>query len=119
MKNETLLITILALAGCASPVAYQPATSDLLGSVVGYAEEKLAENTYRLTYAAGLNGRQVEALAAWMRRADELCPSGYLRKEGPKINLNTREFIAIYGGGVYASKESNQRPFVYGIIVCN
>ncbi len=101
------------------PVAYQPATSDLLGNVVGYSEEKQAERTFRLTYAAGPNGRQLEALAAWRRRADELCPSGYLRKEGPNITLNAREFIAIYGGGVYAKNESTQRPFVYGVIVFN
>ncbi len=119
MVRRFVLTALLVLTGCASPTVYQPAARDILGNVVGYSEQKLSEKTFRVAYAAGPNGHQIDALSAWRRRATELCPSGYEQQKGPTISLNAREFLAVYGGGVYVRNETTQRPFVDGIIVCN
>jgi hypothetical protein len=46
-KRIAIALAFLALGGCANPTAYQPATTEH-GN--GYADERLAENRFRVTF---------------------------------------------------------------------
>jgi hypothetical protein len=51
IKALALSTAVLALAGCASPTAYQPAADNgANGGANGYADQRLAENRYRVTF---------------------------------------------------------------------
>ena len=106
-----ILITalMLAVAGCAT--SYQNRTPWRSG--FGYADEKIAEDTYKVTFLANSMTDRDTVLKLWHRRATELCEgSGY-------------EHDAIYSererrgsGNVYASFSVYRDPYVEGTVKC-
>lgn len=73
-RTGFILAALLALAACATPTPYQP----LAGSRGGYAEERLGDNRYRVTFA-GNSSTPAERIENYLlRRSAELTLSqGY------------------------------------------
>lgn len=72
MKFRTLALSaaaVLALSGCASGPAYHPATSP---HGIGYSDEKLAENRYRVTFTGSSRTRREEVENFLMLRSAEV-----------------------------------------------
>jgi hypothetical protein len=100
-KCIAIVLTLLALAGCADPTAYQPATTER-GN--GYSDQRLAENRFRVTF----NGNSVtkrETLENYLllRSAEVTRDAGYSwfafdnRDTEAKTTYNTA--FAGYGWG--------------------
>jgi hypothetical protein len=75
IKALALSAAVLALAGCASPTAYQPAGDT---GANGYADQRLAENRYRVTFQGNsLTKRETVENYLLLRSAEVTHAAGY------------------------------------------
>lgn len=70
------LIAALSLAACATPTPYQPAGTN--GVRGGYAEQRLEDNRYRVTFAGNsVTSREQVEMSLLLRAAELTVESGY------------------------------------------
>jgi len=75
IKALAISAAVFALAGCASPTAYQPATNE---GANGYADQRLAENRYRVTFQGNsLTKRETVENYLLLRSAEVTRAAGY------------------------------------------
>jgi hypothetical protein len=75
IKALAISTAMLALAGCASPTAYQPATDN---GANGYADQRLAQNRYRVTFQGNsLTKREAVENYLLLRSAEVTRGAGY------------------------------------------
>jgi hypothetical protein len=88
IKALALSGAVLALAGCASPTAYQPAAE---GGANGYADQRLAENRYRVTFQGNsLTKRETVENYLLLRSAEVTRDAGYARFEFDDRDTKTK-----------------------------
>ena len=107
-KIILLLIVAHSIYGCS---VYQPKKG-----LVGYADEKISENKYRVTYYGVTMMYSDEKLSNyWHKRASELCGKGKYTgnpSKETKRNCGTELSMGVLHGACYND------PYYTGIIIC-
>ena len=112
MKHLVTIFCTLALLGCAA-TPYQK--YDGLLSRGGYEEEKIGENSYRLTFTGNGFTDPAQVNAMWLRRATELC-HGSPKEINPTKEVKSTEMTTAVGGAFITSHPS--KTVASGNVIC-
>jgi hypothetical protein len=96
-----IALAFLALAGCANPTAYQPATAE---HGTGYSDERLAENRYRVTFNGNsVTRRETVENYLMLRSAEVTRDAGYpwfvFDNRDTEAKTSYTAFAGYYGWG--------------------
>jgi hypothetical protein len=113
-KQITIILAGILLFGCA-PEKYRKADFSFYGGAKGYYDKELKPGVHQLEYAqiGGYNFNLELNKKYWLRRASELCPSGF--DGGYKVihpaYAKTKFFVC-------PQRYCTKYPIVSGVITC-
>jgi hypothetical protein len=114
--SPLMLITFLAISGCARMVAWETPydKESAWDKVGGYSDKQIGEGEFELTYK-GNSVTSIEKIDQyWHRRAEELCKGEYTFE---KSNNMTNKDSAVMAGSTY-TPVSLSIPVVAGTVTC-